>query len=433
MSFMEASEGTDPAWFGIAALLHQPFAHQLREYLAYLEKRGVENRPIISGNFIRQPCIAAYCEGERPEDYFGAEATHTRGFFIGVHQIRVEDAVIDELAEIMLSFPFRGQHTVLVTGSSGMLGQHVRDVVEAQPHKRLSNNTVVLTESGTKYVFADRHEADLCSLEQVRELFVRHTPTQVLHCAAKLQSIAEMTQRPVDFWLQNVTVNNNVLQAAHEARRRTGPVKVVSVLSTVMFPKDATFPVTAGQIHAGPPPQASESYAWAKRALDHLVKWYRMQHKANFVTVLPGNFYGAYGDFNAKTAPLVNALIAKAEAARLAGEQSLPVMGTGKPERQVMYAGDLARVLMWALDNLDQDDPLIVAGPEVSIAEIANVVSEATGLKGSPLFDPSGPDGPLKRTADTSRFNEMNPNFVMVPLREGVQKTLQWFRDHSAA
>ena len=433
MALMEATEGTDPAWFGIGAMLHQPFAHQLRAYLKYLEANGIENRPIISGNFIRQPCIAAYCENERPEDYLGAEAIHTRGFFIGVHQIPVADDVIEKLADIMLSFPFVGQHVILVTGSNGMLGRHVREVVESEPHEKLDSKTLVLASTNSKWVFSSKEDGDLRSIDEVRNLFKKYTPTQVLHCAARLQSIAEMTNRPVDFWLDNVSVNNNILQVAHESKKRTGPVKVVSVLSTVMFPKDATFPVTADQLHTGPPPLASESYALAKRALDNLTKWYRAQHKANFVTVLPGNFYGAYGDFNPKTAPLVNALIAKAEAAKMAGDSNLPVMGTGKPERQVMWAGDLARILLWALDNLDQNDPLIVAGPEVSIAEIATVVCDVCGFQGKPSFDVAGPDGPLKRTADTSVFDSLCPEFKMVSLKEGIEKTVTWYRDHQKA
>jgi len=106
-SMMEASKGMDPAWFGIAMLVHEEYAAQRDEYLEYLSKNGVENRPIISGNFIRQPSIAMYCQGEKPENYPGSEAIHNRGFFIGVHQIETPQAKIDKLASIMLSFPFK--------------------------------------------------------------------------------------------------------------------------------------------------------------------------------------------------------------------------------------------------------------------------------------------------------------------------------------
>jgi len=106
MAMMKASKGMDPAWFGIAMLLNEEYAPQLTEYMAFLTKNGVENRPIISGNFIRQPSIAKYCVGEKPENYQGSEAIHNRGFFIGVHQVFTEDAKIEKLAEIMLSFSF---------------------------------------------------------------------------------------------------------------------------------------------------------------------------------------------------------------------------------------------------------------------------------------------------------------------------------------
>merc|ERR1712178_385072 len=103
---MKASEGMNPAWFGIAILLHDQYAHQLDEYLTYLTKNGVENRPIISGNFIRQPSIAMYCKDEKPENYPGSEAIHKQGFFIGVHQIHCDDDKIKLLTSIMLAFDF---------------------------------------------------------------------------------------------------------------------------------------------------------------------------------------------------------------------------------------------------------------------------------------------------------------------------------------
>jgi hypothetical protein len=133
MALARAAPGTDPAWFGIAAMLHRPYAHQLQAFLAYLSGHGIENRPIISGNFVRQPAIAAYCPQARPEDFLGAEAVHMRGFFIGVHQVRIEEAVITKLVEVMLAFKFKPRKMVLVTGSGGMLGRHIQDVVTRAP------------------------------------------------------------------------------------------------------------------------------------------------------------------------------------------------------------------------------------------------------------------------------------------------------------
>ena len=129
----------------------------------------------------------------------------------------------------------------------------------------------------------------------------------------------------------------------------------------------------------------------------------------------------------------MNALIAKACIAQQNGAPTFPVMGTGKPFRQLMWAGDLAKILLWCLDNLDQDEPLIACGPEVTIAQVAQAVIQAVGFKGKLEFDVNGVDGPLKRTADNTVFEEKCPEFPMTSLEEGISKTVQWYRDSMVA
>eukprot|EP00933_Yihiella_yeosuensis_P023706 TRINITY_DN18450_c0_g3_i1.p1 TRINITY_DN18450_c0_g3~~TRINITY_DN18450_c0_g3_i1.p1 ORF type:complete len:628 (-),score=108.71 TRINITY_DN18450_c0_g3_i1:236-2038(-) len=423
MKLMAPSRGTDPAWFGIAVLLHADYAHQLKPYLKYLLEKGVENRPIISGNFLRQPSIAKYCEGVQAEDFPGSEAIHNRGFFIGVHQVQMEGERITQLAKIMMDFPFEQHHRILVTGGGGMLGANLREIVlNMEPKGKLE------TEKAT-WIFATRKDADLCKLLEVEGLFKRYSPTHVIHCAGRLASIKDMSERPVDYWKENSTMNNNVLDCAHRFKSWLGPVKVVSVLSTVMFPSDAPLPMDTSCIYSGTMHPAAEAYGMSKRALGALSAWYRKQHGENFVCVLPSNFYGAHGDFNPSTAPLVNALISKAESAKKE-RTALRVMGSGKPERQIMLASDLARVLIWAVDNFNESDPLIVAGEEHSVKHIAETVCKATGLDTGIKPDPSGPDGPLKRTADTARFQKLLPDFRFTPLLDGLTETVRWYRDN---
>lgn len=425
MSLMQPGKGVDPAWFGISVLLHRSFSHQRDAYLKYLQTCGIENRPVISGNFLRQPSIKMYCKGINPEDFPGSEAIHARGFFIGVHQIPIEDSRIAQLVSFMLAFPFQAWRTVLVTGSNGMLGSNLKSVVlDMEPKGELA------TEHATWH-FVTRHDADLGNLDNVETLFKKFAPTHVVHCAGKLASIKEMSSNPVDYWLDNSNMNNNLLRTAFKFQSWLGPIKVVSVLSTVMFPQDASLPMGTSCINAGQMHPASEAYGLSKRALSQLTKWYNKQHHTNFVSVLPGNFYGPHGNFDPETAPLVNALIAKAEAAKQTG-QPLKVMGTGMAERQVMLAEDLARVLLWALDNYNGDEPLIVAGQEVSIKHIAEVVEEAAGLTTGLAFDATGPDGPQKRTADTAEFEKQMPDFSFTPLKDGIRATLAWYRNQRA-
>jgi CDP-6-deoxy-D-xylo-4-hexulose-3-dehydrase len=462
MTLMKPSEGTDPAWFGICVVLLRPFAHQLREYLEHLSNAGIENRPIISGNFVRQPMIAQALPHLQPSDFPGAEVLHTRGFFIGVHQFPVSETQIEGLVRAMLDFEFIPRRVVLVTGSQGMLGRHVCAEVERLAAGKVSarstsdrmfpltNGSGVLpngelateashTEFGdgvqTEWIFASRKDADLNDLAAVERLFKRFQPTHVLHLAAHLQSLNEMTARPVDFWLGNVTVNNNVLSTAHKFQSWCGPIRVISVLSTVMFPRDATFPVDAAQAESGTLHPAGEAYALAKRSLAALSRWYNQQYGDNFLTILPGNFFGAHGDWSPATAPLVNALITKAVTAAMNGTPTISVMGTGRPLRQLMHARDLARILLWALDHFtpppsSRSAPLVVAGPEHSIREIAEMVCEAVGFQGSLAFDTQAVDGPLRRTADTSVFESLCPRFAFTPLPESIRLAVDWYRQH---
>jgi GDP-L-fucose synthase len=351
---------------------------------------------------------------------------------------------------------------VLVTGAGGMLGRAVEAEVVRLAGGRTARGGAPLTHgcglaarggapapgddgTATEWVFTRRTDGDLADAVAVEALFRRHQPTHVLHLAARLQSLNEMTARPVEFWLDNVAVNNNVLAAAHKFRGWCGPIRVVSVLSTVMFPRDAAYPVGPAAAEEGTLHPAGEAYGLAKRALAALSRWYAAQHGDDFVTVLPGNFFGAHGDFGASTAPLVNALIAKATAAAAvagAGAEAgaggpaaspppppvLHVMGTGKPLRQLMHARDLARALLWALEHYAGGPPLIVAGPEHSIREVAEMVASATGFAGELTFDTGAVDGPLRRTADASAFAAACPDFAFTPLADGIKETAEWYR-----
>lgn len=327
--------------------------------------------------------------------------------------------------------------TVLVTGANGMVGRCVLDCIFGQSRDAAKQDA---TSAGRRWIFVTSNDADLRDRAAVDALFEKHMPTHVLHCAARLASAADMTSRPVDFWMDNVLMNNNVLASAH----RYGVHKLVSVLSTVMISKDAAFPVSGtceellgGQLH-----EVSQSYGLAKRALAHLSQWYRKQHGCRFSCILPSNIFGPYGQFDTSAAPLLNALIAKAEASRVA-RHPMTVMGTGAPMRQMLYAKDLARILTWALDEFDDDLPLIVAGEEVSVRDLADMARAAVAVQpkmvpgqdqataaeeGEVCFDASFPDGPLRRTADTSRFAELFPTFAPTPLRQAIADTAIWYK-----
>jgi CDP-6-deoxy-D-xylo-4-hexulose-3-dehydrase len=440
MSLMEASENIDPAWFGLGVLLHRPYAHQRLEFLKYLEKNGIENRPVISSNFIRQPCISAFCDGEHPENYPGAEAIHTRGFFIGIHQTPLDQTVIEKLVDVILAFPFSSYHVVLVTGGDGMLGKYIQDVVleryseENLPAMRTNSTPLRIKMKDSEWIFLTRRDGDLRKVEDVKSIFKRFQPTRLLHCAANLASVEEMSAKPVDFWLNNVRVNDNILEAAFDFQIWNGPIKVVSILSTLMLPKNAQFPIDASLICDGPPHPASESYAYAKRSLAQLIHWYRKQHNCNFVSVLSDDFFGAYADCNSNTASPINALIINIESRK---EQNLTtpltVVGTGTPLQKVVFAYDLAKIVIWALEYYNEDEPLIVAGQEISISKIAHLVCEQMGFTGCLKFDDTIQENrPSCCTVDTSHSERFYPSFKMTSLSVGIQRTVEWYRSNKS-
>jgi GDP-L-fucose synthase len=469
MRVMQPAPGTNPAWFGIAICLHRAFAHQLREFQDFLDQNGVENRPVISGNFLRQPCVTMYqdCVSstsgpcQRAEDFPGADALHMRGFFIGVHQVPLSDAEVSKLCDIICSFKFKRKEVVLVTGGNGMLGRHIREITE---NAKWFGDVQHIVENAEWHFVCRKSHGDLRDKKVVESIFKQYQPTVVLHCAASLKSVMEMSAKPVQFWHDNVDVNNNLLSTAHKFQAWSGRTKVISVLSTVMFgfgglkpqcelkegekvTDVVEYPLTADQALVGVPHISSESYGYAKRALLLTSEWYKKEFGCDFHTILPGNIYGEFGNFEAGTAPLVNALVSKAAMAAKQGGANLDVHGSGKPQRQIMYTRDLAKVMIWTVGlNFAQfgiNKPLVVCGEEVPISKVAESVITAVKNNTQLAMLPSvnvdlkinylgGNDGPERRTADCNEFLKLwrdtcKRDFEFTPFDQGCANSLNWF------
>ena len=438
MSLMEAATGVDPAWFGVGLLLHRPYAHQRLEFLKYLEKNGIENRPIISGNFIRQPCIAAFCGQERPEDYPGAEAIHTRGFFIGIHQITLEQTVIEKLVDIMLAFPFSPQHVVLVTESSGMIGRQIYDLVLEQVSKEhtietmnLSSRSPQLKMKDSEWIFLTREDGDLRRNEDVTNIFKRFQPTRVIHCVAYYASAEEMVSKSVDFWMDNVTSNNNILEATFKFQTWCGPIKLVSILPTEIFEQnDQLLLNLTNSLDSSLHPRA-ESFVYAELSLAQLIKWYRIQHGCHFITVLPQGIFGPCGDFNDNSPQLLNSLIAKFVYQKENNHSaSVTLKNACALKCQVLFVRDLAKVVIWALEHYDDDETLLVSGEKVPILQLVQLVCEQIKFLGGFTLNNNDQDHKEHdEVSSISRLKSINYPFQMTPLSTAIQQTIEWYRD----
>ncbi|CAF1265421.1 unnamed protein product [Adineta steineri] len=421
MSLMEASPGVDPAWFGVGILLHRPYAHQRHEFLKYLEENGIENRPIISGNFIRQPCIASFCEQEHPENYPGAEVIHKRGFFIGIHQIALDQTVIEKLVEIMLAFPFQPQHVIVVTGSHRMLGKYIRNIIlkqtleEETVSSKLSSPENKIKTKNSEWIFLTQDDGDLRQIEDVTNIFRRFQPTRILHCAAYIASNEDMYNKPVDFWLDNVKLNNNILQIAFEFQLWSGPIKVISILSANIFLENTQHLKT-------------ESYIFAQRSLQQLIRWYRQQHNCSFISLLSDNVFGAYEDLNTDIDQFVNTLIMKIVSQQeVDPSTSVVLTNTCTTECEILFAHDYAKIIVWAMDNYDEDETLLVSGQTISILELVQLICQHANFVGGFTFDNNVEYSRL--LYDTNSIARLNPPIQMTSLSTAIQHTVEWYRN----
>ncbi|EQC41580.1 GDP-L-fucose synthase [Saprolegnia diclina VS20] len=309
--------------------------------------------------------------------------------------------------------------TVLVTGGSGLVGRAVQECIASAPP------------TDETWVFTHSNEADLTDLEATRALFARHKPTHVLHLAAMVGGLYRNLAQPVDFFMANARMNENVLQVAHEY----DVVKVVSCLSTCIFPDATPYPIDETMLHNGPPHASNLGYAMAKRNIDTLNQCYARQFGRCFTSVIPTNVYGPHDNFHLDDSHVIPGLLHKCY---LAKKEQTPfvVSGTGAPLRQFIYSADLATLLVWVVRHYTETSPLILAGDpndEVSIQRVAEGIAAALQFTGDLVFDTTKGDGQYRKTASNAKLRSLSPElgaYRFTTLEAGLQTTAAWFLDN---
>jgi GDP-L-fucose synthase len=302
---------------------------------------------------------------------------------------------------------------VLVTGGTGLVGSALQAVVQESP---APNET---------WVYLSSKEADLTDLASTRAVFQKYKPTHVIHLAAKVGGLFKNMKYRVEMWEDNVSMNNNVLRCAREV----GVTKVVSCLSTCIFPDKTTYPIDETMLHNGPPHCSNEGYAYAKRMIDVVNRCYREQYGCFYTSVIPTNIYGEHDNYNLEDSHVIPGLIHKCY---LAIKHNTPftVMGTGKPLRQFVYSKDLARLMLWTLRSYEEAEPIILSvgeEDEVSIGDVVRLIVEAMEFKGEVIFDTTKADGQFKKTANNKKMRQYLPDFQFTNMKEGMKRSVDWF------
>jgi len=305
------------------------------------------------------------------------------------------------------------KRVILVTGGSGLVGKGIEAYVTA------------VNNPNDQWVFLRSSEGDLRSKQDTKAIFEKYRPTHVIHLAAKVGGLFSNMKYKVEFFRDNIDINDNVLAMCKEFN----VVKCVSCLSTCIFPDKTTYPIDETMVHDGPPHPSNEGYAYAKRMIDVLNRAYNEEYGCKFTSVIPTNIYGPHDNYHLSDGHVIPGLIHKTYLAMKNG-QDLTIMGSGKPLRQFIYSLDLGKLFVWTLDNYEELNPLILSvgeEDEISIADVATYITEAMEFKGKLIFDTTKADGQFKKTASNLKLKSLYPDLKFTPFKEAIKASCQWF------
>ena len=255
-------------------------------------------------------------------------------------------------------------------------------------------------ETRYKIIQVGSSQWDLSSYSATLKMFKEVQQYACIHLAARVGGVKANTDYVADFCTDNLTINTNVLKAANHV----GLTRVLSLLSTCIYPDAASYPLTEDQIHAGPPHHSNFGYAHAKRMLDVQSRAYRKQFGRDYITAVPNNLFGEHDNFDLNASHAVPAIIRKMYEAKIKNE-NVVLWGDGSPLREFTYSRDLANILMFLLDNYNDPSPINVGNTqEISIKEVAECVADILNFKGDIIWDNRKPMGQHRKPSDNSRL-----------------------------
>jgi GDP-L-fucose synthase len=299
----------------------------------------------------------------------------------------------------------------LVTGAGGFVGSHLVGRLEAAGHD----------------VFAARRaDYDLTHWDDAERLFQDATPERVFHLAGEVGGIGANRANPGRFWYANLIMGAHVLELA----RAFGVGKLVILGTVCAYPKFAPVPFREDDLWSGYPEETNAPYGVAKKALLVGAQAYREQYGLSSIFLLPANLYGPRDSFHETNAHVIADLIRK----MTSSDDEVVLWGDGSPTREFLYVEDCVDGIVLAAERYDGPEPVnLGAGKEISIRELAELVADVTGFRGRIVWDRAMPNGQPRRSIDASRAHELFGFEAHTPLREGLERTVAWYREHAGA
>ena len=298
---------------------------------------------------------------------------------------------------------------IFVAGHRGMVGSALIRALEAAGFSKLLKR--------------DRSELDLGDSAAVSKFFAKEKPEVVIFAAAKVGGIKANNDQPVEFLLENLRVQNNVIAAAHE----NGARKLLFLGSACIYPKLAPQPIPESALLSGPLEPTNEAYAIAKIAGVKLCQAFSREYGANFISAMPTNLYGPNDNYDLETSHVLAALLRKAHEAKKGGARELVVWGTGTPRREFLHVDDCAAACLFLLEKYDSPEIVNVGcGEDISIHELAELICDVVDFDGELSWDKTKPDGTPRKLLDISKLRGLGWT-PTIPLRDGIAQTYDWF------
>jgi len=291
----------------------------------------------------------------------------------------------------------------LVTGGHGLIGSEISDEWGKKPTRR---------------------ELDLLNYPQLFSYIGGRSVTEIVHLAAKVGGVKANHEQVLDFFSENLTINANIVRACKEHKVR----KATFMLSTCVFPSDVEYPVHEGMLHHGEPHYTNYGYAYAKRMLEvgaRALSTAGIQARC----IIPCNIYGKNDNYDLDSGHVIPSLIHKCYLAKRDGTP-FHVWGSGRAEREFIYAPDIARAIMMIHEDPREIPNLMIVSPseEHSIRSIVEIIAECFDFDGEIVFDTTKPEGILRKPTNNSRFMHYYPDFKFTPIRDGIMQTCDYIR-----
>lgn len=298
---------------------------------------------------------------------------------------------------------------IFVAGHRGMVGSAILRELQKQGHRNIITKT--------------RSELDLLNQAQVAEFFVREKPEFVFLAAAKVGGIEANRSQLGAFTYENLQIQNNIIHNSYIA----GVTRLIFLGSSCIYPRLGPQPMKEEHLLTGPLETTNYGYSIAKIAGVKMCEAYRAQYGCDFVPLMPTNLYGINDNFDLVNSHVLPALLRKFHEAKISGQKSMQVWGSGNPKRELLYVDDLAEACVFSMNNKNITELTnIGTGEDVTIRELAETLKEITQFTGKIEFDASKPDGTPRKLLDVSKINSYGWK-AKTSLVDGIRTTYNWY------